>query len=410
MSRVFSEKVAVIGLGYVGLPLSIVSSNSGWKVIGIDVAKSRVSQIQSGTSPIEDVTNEDLQRALKSGFEATTDLTRLSEASIVVICVPTPLDENGVPDLESLDQACKAIGKYGQQGALVINESTSYPGTARTFIPNSIREVNDELNLYFASAPERVDPANKKWSFRSTPRLVGATSEEALDRAHNFYSTFCDEVIRVRTPEVAELSKLLENAFRQVNIALVNQLLPVADLLDVSMSEVIEAASTKPYGYMPFKPGIGVGGHCIPVDPIYLSWFAAQQGLKLELIETAQRINNENPRYIVQRIKSLGRDRESRILLVGMSYKPGVRDLRESPSVALFDQLSREFSRVEWWDPLVTHIHLIETPRSLLEGEFDLIIVAHSGDSPEILRLTGSSKQILDFSGILQGQENVTII
>lgn len=410
MARVFSEKVAVIGLGYVGLPLSIIATRSGWRVLGVDVSESRVSQIQKGFSPIEDVTNADLQKAIEDGFEATTEIARLSEASIIIICVPTPLDEKGIPDLQSLEMACTSIGRYAQQGVVVINESTSYPGTIREFIPKTISKIKSGLNLYFASAPERVDPANKKWNYRSTPRLLGATSEEALDRAYDFYSSFCDQVIKVRTPEVAELSKLLENAFRQVNIALVNGLIPVADLLGVSMSEVIEAASTKPYGFMPFKPGVGVGGHCIPVDPIYLSWFARRRGVELELIEVAQKINKANPGYLFEKIKSLQLPKSSRVLLVGISYKPGVRDLRESPSIALFELLKREFSNIEWWDSLVTEIPQFELQRSRMEGVFDFVIVAHSNNQDEISKVIASSKKVLDFTGLFSGLENVIAI
>lgn len=404
------KHVAIIGLGYVGLPLSIAASNAGKSVIGFDVSEKKISQIRSGLSPIEDVTNEALQNSLENGLEVTSDFKRLSEASIVIICVPTPLKLEGDPDLSHLEEACTSIANNVKDGTLVINESTSYPGTTRNFIPNAIKNVNAKIKLSFAVAPERVDPANKDWNFQNTPRLLGAITEEALFRAFNFYKSFCDHVIKVRSPEIAELAKLIENTFRQINIAFVNGLLPLADSLGLSMTEVLEAAATKPYGFMQFKPGVGVGGHCIPIDPVYLSWYAQQKEVDLELIEIAQKINKRNPIYLTERIKSLKLPNLPRILIIGMSYKPGVSDIRESPSLELFELLKEEFADVSWWDPLIEKITDPETKRSRLDSIFDLVIVAHCTNREEILETVARSKQVLDFTGTFKDLSHVTIV
>jgi UDP-N-acetyl-D-glucosamine dehydrogenase len=391
------KKAAIIGQGYVGLPLALTALGCGWEVIGIDSSKERVEQVFSGQSPVEDVSDEELRSALNSSYEITSDFEKLQEVEIIVICVPTPLNDDGAPDLDPLSRACEDIARFAPAGALVINESTSFPGTIRNFIPNLIRSINPNLELEFAAAPERVDPANSKWHFGNTPRLVGGLTPRALERAVAFYSSFCEVVIPVSSPEVAEMSKLLENSYRQVNIALVNQFSLVAQKLKISMAEVINSASSKPYGFMPFHAGIGVGGHCIPVDPMYLSWFARSEGLQMSLIDEAQRVNEGMPFETLKRIKSLGVKEDSRILLVGISYKPRVADLRESPSLVLLDLLAKEFRNIEWWDPMVSDLR--GTPRTNPSGKFDLVVLVHSADSPEIQKVLQDAELILDYTG-----------
>lgn len=393
------KKVAIIGQGYVGLPLAIAALRCGWEVVGIDSSKGRVEQISSGRSFVEDVSDEELRSALNSSYVITSSFAKLQEVEIIVICVPTPLDDEGAPDLGPLSRACEDIARFALAGALVINESTSFPGTIRDFIPNLIRSIKPKLELEFAAAPERVDPANLKWHFGNTPRLVGGLTPRAMERAVAFYSSFCEVVIPVSSPEVAEMSKLLENSYRQVNIALVNELSLVAQKLNISMTEVINSASSKPYGFMPFHAGIGVGGHCIPVDPMYLSWFARREGFQMSLIDEAQRVNDRMPFETLKRIKSLGVKEDSRILLVGISYKPRVADLRESPSLVLLELLAKEFRNIEWWDPLVSHVRGM--PRTNPSGKFNLVVLVHSADLSEIQEVLQDAELILDYTGKL---------
>jgi UDP-N-acetyl-D-glucosamine dehydrogenase len=399
------SKVAILGLGYVGLPLAVAAQESGVKVIGVDSSEERVSKLLAGESYIEDVSNANLSSALENGFAPTTNTSLISECEIIVICVPTPVDENNKPNLSAIIIASEMIANFAPDGALIINESTSFPGTVRNFIPSVISRIRPEANFDFAVAPERVDPGNTKWNHRNTPRLVSGVTESARIRARDFYSRFCKNVVIVSTPEVAEMSKLLENTFRQVNIALVNQLVPLAKEMDVDIFEVVEAAATKPYGFMPFYPGIGVGGHCIPVDPMYLSWSAAQRNINMSLINSAQQINNSMPGYVATLIKGMALTGQSRILIVGLAYKPGVSDLRESPSLDLIKNLKPHFERVDWWD------ERIKTWNgefcSEFEENFDLIVVTHKVKDRKVLEAISRAVHVIDCTGQFRGQENV---
>ena len=400
-------KVAILGMGYVGLPLAIAAQESSLNVIGIDRNEERVAQLLAGESYIEDVSNAELASALTKGFLPTSDASLLSECEVIVICVPTPVDENNQPVLGSIVDASEMIANFAQSGALIINESTSFPGTVSSFIPSVISRIRPELDFDFAVAPERVDPGNHNWNYRNTPRLVSGVSERAKERARGFYSAFCNNVVTVSTPEVAELSKLLENTFRQVNIALVNQLVPFAKELNVDIFEVIEAAATKPYGFMPFYPGIGVGGHCIPVDPMYLYWSASQKNLDMSLIDSAQKINDAMPEYVGRLVERMKLSVQSSILVVGLAYKPGVSDLRESPSLELIRNLNAQFTKINWWDEVVKSWNG-ESP-SDLKREFDLIVLTHKVKDKEVLNAIFKAKYVLDCTGQFRGQSNVQI-
>ncbi|MEI6597821.1 MAG: nucleotide sugar dehydrogenase, partial [bacterium] len=283
MSAQKPQILAIIGQGYVGLPLAMAAVDAGWSVIGVDNFEAKVAQINGGSSPVEDISDVQLQAAISNGaYRATTDFTSVAKASVVTICVPTPLDDKRNPDITMLRNAATGIAPYVSNGTLVVSESTSYPGTLRdVIIPivNSLKPATT-LNLYFASAPERVNPGDPVWNQKNTPRLVGAIDPESQSRALAFYQSICDAAVSVSTPEVAEAAKLLENTFRLVNIALVNEFNQICSAAGINVHEVIDAASTKPYGFMPFRPGVGVGGHCIPVDPLYLTWWARQNGSK----------------------------------------------------------------------------------------------------------------------------------
>ena len=392
-------------MGYVGLPLAIAAQKAGWKIFGLDTNHSRVDQLRNGSSYVEDVSNEVLKSALSKGFTPSTDFSIISECSIVVICVPTPLSESGEPDLSFLLKATASVAAFANSGTLVINESTSFPRTVRDLIPNEISAVREDLQLLYAVAPERVDPANSSWNYRNTPRLVSGLTAEATELARNFYASFCDQVVIVSSPEVAELSKLIENSFRQVNIALMNELVPIAKALNVDIFEVIRSATSKPYGFMPFYPGVGVGGHCIPVDPMYLSWAANKFGFKTSLIDAAQKINNLMPHYVAKLAVTTRTSTANKVLVVGLSYKPGVADLRESPSVELIKLLNSEFEYVDFWDGIVENWN--GEIRSKLIDKYDLVIVTQRVVDEDVLAAISSAERVIDCTGQFTSLPNV---
>lgn len=403
------QQVCIVGQGYVGLPLAMAATDAGWKVIGLDISASKVDAINRGHSPIEDISDEKLEGALSKGYRATTNPDCLKGADIVVLCVPTPLNDKEEPDLTSLRSAAELVGQFCKSEVLVINESTSFPGTTREYIPSVIHNVNPLLSPLMAVAPERIDPSNEKWTFKVTPRIVSGTTEKAKELVMGFYRTFCDKVTLVSSPEVAELSKLLENSFRQVNIALVNQISQVAEKLGISMSEVVNAASTKPFGFMPFRASIGVGGHCIPVDPMYLSWYASALGTPTTLISHAQKIIRETPLEVTNRAKRLIPEQNSKVLLCGISYKAGVMDLRESPAVEMLKELRRYYSIVDWWDELIEAWK--GQPRATIPDFYDLVIVAHakSVDIP-LAKTIESANLVLDYSGSFAKASNIIVV
>lgn len=395
------ESVAVIGQGYVGLPLAYNLYRSGFRVLGIDIEKSKVELLNSGKSPIEDISNDEILAMLESNlYLASSDFSDLGNSQVILICVPTPLDEQGAPNLTALTLAVNAVAKHAMAGALVINESTSYPGTVRVLIQEIFMQLRPNENFDFACAPERVDPGNLKWDQQNTPRLVGGLNSASLDRAIKFYSQICDSVIAVSSPEVAEFAKLLENAFRQVNIALVTEFSRITSAVGINIFEVIEAASSKPYGFMKFTPSAGVGGHCIPVDPMYLSWFARENAVIPNLVEMAQSINQRQPEYIVNRTLEIIGKSKGRVLIVGMGYKPKTSDLRNSPSVEIYGKLKELGFEVEWSDPFLdTFDGKISTNESL---GFDLLIHAQSVSSKVIEEAGLNRVKILDCTGELE--------
>lgn len=350
--------LAIIGQGYVGLPLAMAAVDAGWTVIGIDNFAAKVAQINEGSSPVEDISDKQLEAAISSGaYKATTDFSAVAQASVITICVPTPLNEKREPDLTLLNSAATGIAPHVSNQTLVVSESTSYPGTLRdVIIPivNSLKS-SKSLELYFASAPERVNPGDPIWNQTNTPRLIGAINAESQTRALAFYESICDAAISVSTPEVAEAAKLLENTFRLVNIALINEFTQLCATSGISVNEVIDAASSKPYGFMPFRPGVGVGGHCIPVDPLYLTWWARQNGSRANIVEIADSINHAMPRYIAERALSLVHQsiKNPKVLILGVAYKSGVADVRETPVSELRDYLKSQGAEVGWHDPLV---------------------------------------------------------
>jgi UDP-N-acetyl-D-glucosamine dehydrogenase len=403
--------LAIIGQGYVGLPLAMAAIDAGWSVIGVDNLEAKVAQINGGTSPVEDISDSRLQVAIAKGvYQATTDYALVAEASVITICVPTPLDKKREPDLKPLLSAATGIAPFVSNETLVVSESTSYPGTLRDIIIPVINSLKPKHSstIYFASAPERVNPGDPVWNQKNTPRLVGAIDEESKKRALAFYESICDAAVSVSTPEVAEAAKLLENTFRLVNIALVNEFTQLCSANGINVHEVIDAASTKPYGFMPFRPGVGVGGHCIPVDPLYLTWWARQNGGQATFVESADSINHAMPKYVAERALSMvdSNIKNPKILIFGVAYKPGVGDVRETPVSELRDHLKAQGAVVEWYDPMVPVWE--GTNPVALDWDCDVAILATKQPGMDLTQLLATGIKILDCTNSITGQGGVS--
>ena len=403
--------LAIIGQGYVGLPLAIAAVDAGWTVIGVDNFEAKVAQINSGSSPVEDISDAQLKAAIAKGaYKATTDYSEISSATVITICVPTPLDEKREPDLTLLRSAATGIAPYVSNETLVVSESTSYPGTLRDIIIPIVNclKPKDSSEVYFASAPERVNPGDPVWNQKNTPRLVGSIDNESQQRALAFYESICDAAVSVSTPEVAEAAKLLENTFRLVNIALINEFTQLCSASGINVHEVIEAASSKPYGFMPFRPGVGVGGHCIPVDPLYLTWWARQNGGKAAFVESADLINHEMPKYVAERALGMvdASIKNPKVLILGVAYKPGVADVRETPVSELRDYLMTQGADVAWHDPLVP-VWEGSNPVDL-EWDCDVAILATKQPGMNLGQLITKGVLILDCTNSLIGQAGVS--
>src|SRR4051794_28815980 len=404
--------VGIIGLGYVGLPLAVAFAEAGYRVVALDVDASKVASIRENRSYIEDIPSERLA-AVRERMHPTTRYAELAQVDAVVIAVPTPLTENREPDLQPLISAGTALASVLQEGQLVVLESTTYPGTTRDRLAPLLEEsglrAGDTFNLAFS--PERIDPGRTDYTLRTTPKVVGGLTPACLERATALYRAVCDEVVEVTTPEVAELTKLLENIFRSVNIALVNEIAMLCDRMAIDVWEVIDAAATKPYGFMSFKPGPGMGGHCLPVDPFYLAWKAREYDSKTAFIELAGEVNAEMPRFCVEKIgRALNDDRKpvrgSRVGIVGVSYKGGVGDVRESPAIKIMRQLTELGAELSYHDPYVPELpgfHLASQP---LEEVLDADIVAIVTVHPEldIDRVVAEARLVADFRGVTRGR------
>jgi UDP-N-acetyl-D-glucosamine dehydrogenase len=402
--------LAVVGQGYVGLPLAMAAVDAGWKVIGVDNVDSKVAQINGGSSPVEDISNKKLQAAISNGFyRATTDFSEVAHASVITICVPTPLDEDRQPDLTLLRSAATGVAPYISNETLVVSESTSYPGTLRDVIFPIVQQLKpkESKNIYFACAPERVNPGDAIWNQKNTPRLVGGIDPESQIRALAFYNSICDAVVAVSNPEVAEAAKLLENTFRLVNIALINEFTQICSTSGLNVQEVIDAASSKPYGFMPFRPGVGVGGHCIPVDPLYLTWWARQNGGVPAFIESADSINHRMPKYVAERALGMvdQKTEKPKVLILGVAYKPGIGDVRETPASELRNHLIAQGADVAWHDPLVP---IWEGSISVdLDWDCDVAILATKQPGMQLHRLLDRGTQILDCTNSITGKAGV---
>jgi UDP-N-acetyl-D-glucosamine dehydrogenase len=404
--------VGIIGMGYVGLPLAVAFAEAGSDVVGVEISSARVEALRAGRSHVEDISAERLERALDR-LEVTERYADLARADAVVICVPTPLNANREPDLGPLVDTAASLAEVLQAGQLVVLESTTYPGTTRerllTLLETSGLTAGRDFNLAFS--PERVDPGRTDHTLRTTPKVVGGLTPACGDRAADLYARVCDHIVPVGSPEVAELSKLLENIFRSVNIALVNELAVLADRMGIDIWEVIDAAATKPYGFMRFDPGPGLGGHCLPVDPFYLSWRAREFDLVTEFIELAGKINQGMPYHCLERI-----DRAldvagkplfgSAVAIFGVSYKPGVGDLRESPALKLMQLLRQRGARLVYHDDYVPALpqfglRSVSVDEALGEADAAAIVTAHP--DLDLEAVVAKAPLVVDFRGVVRG-------
>jgi len=409
-------QIGVIGLGYVGLPLALLFAKKGFKVTGIDIDRGRVRKIEKGVSYITDITDAELKKALNSKrFKATANVSLIKKLDALIICVPTPPDKKGKPDISCIQEVSAEVKENMRRGQMIILESTTYPGTTREillpiFESTGLKEGED---FYLAFSPERIDPGNSVYKTENTPKVIGGISENSTKITKFLYGRIVKKVVPVSSTSAAEMVKLLENTFRIVNIALVNEIAMLSDKFNLDIWEIIDAAKTKPYGYMPFYPGPGVGGHCIPVDPLYLSWKAKEYGFRTKFIDLAASINESMPAYVVHRLERIlsgqkKRFGNSKLLVVGIAYKKDIKDLRESPAIRMIKLLQKRKSRVSYYDPLFPYLKVkgIDLKNAPFTGKFlaeqDCVIIVTAHSSLDYRFLAKNSKAILDTKGILR--------
>ena len=387
----FIYDLGVVGLGYVGLPLAVEASNCGLKVLGYDINPERVQLISDGNSPIEDISNEELSKS-QQNFHATTESKELSNCKNIVISVPTPLTDYQ-PDLSYVINAAKTVGENLVKNQVVILESTTYPGTTiEVLIPNleNISGMKAGDDFFVGYSPERIDPGNEVWKFKNTPKVISGINDISTQKIQSFYESIIDETVMVKGTKEAEMVKLLENTYRHVNIALINELAMLCKMLDIDIWEVVNAAKTKPFGFESFKPGPGVGGHCIPVDPEYLSFKTRQIGKPVRFVELAQEINNSMPLYVVNQVSEILNKNKmilnnSKILLMGVAYKKDISDMRESPAIDIAELLLDKNVEVSYYDPYVEEFQVSDNKvnrevdtNSFEEYDMLLVLTAHS--------------------------------
>jgi UDP-N-acetyl-D-glucosamine dehydrogenase len=412
-------RIGIIGLGYVGLPLAVAFAEKGCEVVGLDVDATKVETLNAGRSYIEDIPDAALA-PLAGKLRATTDYDEMAECDAVIICVPTPLSDAREPDLSYMIESAEPLAKVLRAGQLVVLESTTYPGTTRDrllpILETSGLTAGSDFHLAFS--PERIDPGRTDYTVKTTPKLVGGVTEASTEAARQLYAEICDTVVVLSTPEAAELSKLLENIFRSVNIALVNELAQLCDRLEIDVWEVIDAASTKPFGFMRFDPGPGMGGHCLPVDPFYLAFRARQLDFYPEFIELAGKVNQAQPGFCVERIeRALNAVRKpvngSRVLVLGVSYKGGVGDIRESPALKIVGRLQDLGAEVSYHDSFVPELrghglNCVDLEAGLADCDIAAIVTAHPDVDYE--HVVATAPLTIDFRGVTRGNDADNLI
>jgi len=412
--RTKKAKIAVIGLGYVGLPLAMTFARKGFRVIGIDISAERIKKIATGTSYISDVSNKELKGLLRlKRFAVTDDFASVRDADGVIICVPTPLRKKKTPDMSYIRNAVKRIENNIRPGQIIVLESTTYPGTTREILLPLLESggLKEGKDFYLAFSPERIDPGNKLYKTENTPKVIGGISAKSTEIARLLYALVIKDVVAVSSARAAEMVKLLENTFRIVNTALVNEIATLCDKFNLDIWEIIDAAKTKPYGYMAFYPGPGVGGHCIPVDPLYLSWKAKKHGFETKFINLASSVNEAMPEYVVKRTKKILSARKkkiqnARILIAGIAYKKDVKDLRESPAIRIIELLKGKGAKVSYYDPLFPYFEIrgidmkpiTMSAKTLKKFDCTLLITDHTKMDYKLL--AKNSKAILDTRNI----------
>jgi UDP-N-acetyl-D-glucosamine dehydrogenase len=414
-----ATKVGIVGLGYVGLPLGVAFAEAGHEVVGLDADPRKIDALAEGRSYIEDVPSERLN-ALGGRLSATSRTADLTSCDAVLICVPTPLTSSREPDLSYLVDAATSLAAVLQKGQLIVLESTTYPGTTRERLLPILEEsgLKAGRDFHLAFSPERIDPGNETHTIKTTPKIVGGLTEECTRKAAELYGSVCDEIVEVSGPEAAELAKLLENIFRSVNIALVNELAMLCERMGIDIWEVIDAAATKPFGFMRFDPGPGMGGHCLPVDPFYLAYKAREHDFYTEFIELAGKINQNQPLWCVQRIERTLNDvgkatKDAKVLLLGVSYKSGVGDIRESPALKIIRLLRDRGAEVSYHDPHVPDLAELDASSSDLgEGlqAADLVCIVTAHPEVDHQRVVDEAKLVLDFRGVTRGMKAQNVV
>jgi UDP-N-acetyl-D-glucosamine dehydrogenase len=413
--------VGIVGLGYVGLPLALAFAREGSQVVGLDADSRRIDSINRGESHVEDVPAAALAAEVQAGrLRASGNYDDLAPMDAIVICVPTPLTVNRQPDLSAVVDAATSLSRVLRKGQLVVLESTTYPGTTRERLVPLLEEsgLAAGRDFHVAYSPERVDPGRTDFTLRNTVKVIGGLTDDCTQRARQLYGQVVDDILVVSAPEAAELAKLLENIFRSVNIALVNELAVLCDRMGIDVWEVVDAAATKPFGFMRFDPGPGMGGHCLPVDPFYLAWRAREFDFYTEFIELAGKINQSMPYFCLSKIEHTLNDQGkavngARILLLGMSYKPGVGDTRESPALKIFKLLQELGAAVSYHDPHVPSLPELGVSSSALDSEMeaaDLVVIVTAHPEIDYRRVAADARLVLDFRGVTRGIETGNLV
>lgn len=423
-------KVGVVGLGYVGLPLAVEKAKAGFKTIGFDVQESKIQMVNEGHNYIGDVVDRDLKNLVETGMlSATTDFSFVKDMDFIAICVPTPLDKHQQPDISYVRDSTKEIAKYLKRETMVVLESTTYPGTTEELI-KPILESGSGLkcgtDFYLGFSPERVDPGNLIYKTKNTPKVVGGVGKDATEVIAAMYRTVLDgDVYEVSSPAIAEMEKILENTYRNINIGLVNELTMLCNKMGLSMWEVVDAAKSKPYGFQPFYPGPGLGGHCIPLDPYYLSWKAREYGFHTSMIESSMMINDRMPEYCVERAGKILNNHEkslknARVLVLGVAYKQDIDDYRESPAIRVIEELEKEKALVDYYDPWVSeyseHGNTVKglpelTPEVV--GSYDLVVITTAHSNVDYAMVQVNAKAIFDTKNVMkniQPRENIEVL
>lgn len=422
--------VGVVGLGYVGLPLAVEKAKAGFKTIGFDVQEEKVHLVNEGHNYIGDVVDNDLKKLVETGkLSATTDFSFIKDVDFIAICVPTPLDKHQQPDISYVRESTKEISKYLKKETMVVLESTTYPGTTEELIKPILEEgsgLKCGEDFYLGFSPERVDPGNLIYKTKNTPKVVGGVGKEATEVIAAMYRTVLDgDVYEVSSPAIAEMEKILENTYRNINIGLVNELTMLCNKMGISMWEVVDAAKSKPYGFQPFYPGPGLGGHCIPLDPYYLSWKAREYGFHTSMIESSMMINDRMPEYCVERAGKILNNHEkalknARVLVLGVSYKQDIDDYRESPAIRVIEELEKEQALVEYYDPWVAEyrehgktVKGLTTLTPEIVASYDLVMITTAHSNVDYAMVQAHAKAIFDTKNVMkniQPRDNIEVL